>query len=784
MQSHSFGDWLKRKRKALDLTQAELADQVGCSAAAIRKIEAEERRPSAQIVGRLAEIFDIPKDQEPAFLRFARGDVKSAHPETKADFPLEVSAAPTPSNLPATVTSLVGRQQEIAEVRDYLLRDDIRLVSLIGPPGIGKTRLSIELARGLLPKFPDGVFFVALAPLDDPALIPQTVAQALGYVGTRNLSTSDQLKEGIGEKEILLVLDNCEHLIEDVASFTSLLLSACPRLRLLVTSRESLRIAGEWLYPVSAFDVPKESSSVNLKTASNFPALTLFTERARAVRPDFVLNSENIQTVSTICFHLDGLPLAIELMAARMRLMTPQALLEHLNGQFVLAADGMRASSARQKTLNDAIAWSNNLLSKKEQNLFAYLSVFSGAFTLDMAEKILSRPATGKVSDLITSLLDKSLLQLVFDKDKPRYTMLVTIQEFARERLREMGEEGEIKNRHLAYFLEFAERGDRELRGANSLEWLRQLGAMIDNLRVAMDWAMETRQTETALRLASRLDWFWFIRSNHNEGRQWLQRVLETPETISYPQAHAEALTQLAHHTWLQIGATEARPFAEQALSIARTHHDKHNIARASSVLGLVLADEKNFAEAQSALEEGQSLYQEVHDEWGYAHILTCLGHVWQVQGDLETAVSLREQALDLFRKLGDRYFESATLGFLGHVRATRGNLERGRAELRESLILAQQLDSRYEIAMNLWSFAKVSQTEGNHRRAVHLYWSAKNAYDSIGAWTKEYEIKFEEYLAFGRTALDELEFSDTVEQGRAMTVEQAIAYALENDGL
>ena len=784
MQSHSFGDWLKRKRNALDLTQAELANQVGCSAAAIRKIEAEERRPSAQIVGRLAEIFEIPKDQEPAFLRFARGDVKSAPPETKEDFPWQASAAPIHSNFPATVTSLIGRQKEIADIQDYLSRDDIRLVTLMGPPGIGKTRLSIESARALLPNFPNGVFFVALAPLNDPALIPQTVAQSLGYVGTRNISTTDQIKEGIGQKQILLVLDNCEHLIEEVAALASFLLSACSRLKILATSRESARIPGEWLYPVPAFELPKENASVDLTTASNFPALTLFAERARAVRPDFILSDENVKTVSTICAYLDGLPLGIELIAARIRLMSPEVLLARLDSQFILSADGMRARSTRQKTLNNAIGWSYNLLSDDEKRLFAYLSVFSGGFTLDMAEAVFSSSFKEKsVSNLISLLLDKSLLQLVQNRIllvEARYTMLVTIQEYARERLREMGEEVEIRNLHLTYFLNLAEKAGEELRSPHQLEWLYRLGVMRDDLRAALEWAIETQQTTLALRFVRKLDWFWFIRSDHNEGRQWLERVLKMPDTPMHHEAHAEALYDLAHHIWLQIGYKEAHPYAEQALSIARLHNDKHNTARALSILGLVLADKKNFTEAQSALEESRALYQEVGDEWGSAHALTCLGHVWEVKGSLGTAYSLREQALELFRKLGDKYFESATLSFLGIVQVMQGNVEDGVLALQKSLTIAQQLDSKYEIAMILWNFARVSQAKANHPHTVHLYIAAKKAYDSIGAWTKEDELKFEEYLTLCRATLSEAAFTEAVERGRVMTMEQAIEYALE----
>ena len=355
MEEHSFGYWLKLKRKAFDLTRKELAQRVGYSAATIRKIEDEERRPSTQIAERLAEILNILQNEQASFLRFARGDSKSAPIETTEDLPWRASPKLPRSNIPATTTSLIAREREIAQVREYLSRDDIRLVTLIGPPGIGKTRLSIEAARASLHDFPDGVFFVALALLDDPNSIVSAIIQALGYMESGANVPEDQLKDSIGQKQMLIVLDNCEHLIEGIASIASRLLSACPHLKMLATSRESFRIPGEWLYPIPAFDIPKESDAIDLDNASNCPALMLFVERARAVRPDFKLTDDNIQTVAAICARLDGLPLVIELIAARMRLMSPQALLERLSGHFVLTADGMRAPSERQKTLKNAI---------------------------------------------------------------------------------------------------------------------------------------------------------------------------------------------------------------------------------------------------------------------------------------------------------------------------------------------------------------------------------------------------------------------------------------------
>jgi predicted ATPase/transcriptional regulator with XRE-family HTH domain len=789
MEKHSFGYWLRLRRKALDLTQDALADRVGCSVGLIRKIEAEERRPSAQIVERLADIFSIPQEEQTAFRRFARGELRSAPADTEENFPWHTTTESTRTNLPATVTSFIGREQEIGEVRAYLSDPKIRLVTLVGPPGIGKTRLSIEVARAALQDFPEGVFFVALAPLEDPNLIASAVAQALGYVGARNISTTEQLKEGIGDKQMLLVLDNCEHLIEDVASFASDLLSACPQLKILATSRESLRILGEWLYPVPALDVPAETSSVNVESASKFPALTLFAERARAVRSDFSLSTDNIETIAEICAHLDGLPLVIELIAARIRLMTPQALLAHLSAQFVLTADGMRAAAERQKTLHNAIDWSYKLLPPEEQKLFAYLSVFSSGFTLEAVEAIFSQKITEKpLPNLLALLLDKSLLKLAPDLEasgETRYTMLVTIREYARERLREMGEEAEIRNEHLVYFLDFAEKARKEMRGPNQIEWLHRLLGLRDNLRAALDWAIEAGQTEMALQIARNLHWFWFVHSDHNEARYSFARVLGLSGISLYPSLHAEVLTQFAHHIGVQTGQNmEAKPFVEQALVIARAHDDKRNIGRALSILGYLLTFgefEGELMLAQSVLEESMELFREVNDEWEYAQTVITLARNAFKQDELALSFTLHEQALALFRKIGDRYFQSWAIYYMGMIEAKQGNVKGGIAKLQEALMLARQLDSKYAVGGGLWRLSELAQRTGDPARTVQLCWAAKNILDSIGAWNEENESDFEKTMASCRAALSEAEFEEAVEQGRAMTMEQAIAYALES---
>ncbi len=791
MEELSFGYWLRLRRKALDLTQDALADRVGCSVGMIRKIESEERRPSAQIVERLAQIFSIPQEEQTALLRFARGELRSTPAETEEHFPWHTTIKSTRTNLPATVTSFIGREQEIAEVRNYLSSPNIRLVTLIGPPGIGKTRLSIGSARAALPNFPNGAFFVALAPLEDPNLIASAVAQALGYIGARNISTTEQLKGGISDKQMLLVLDNCEHLIEDVASFASDLLSACPQLKILATSRESLRILGEWLYPVPALGVPAETSSVNVESASKFPALTLFAERARAVRSDFSLSTDNIETIAEICARLDGLPLVIELIAARIRLMTPQTLLAHLSAQFVLTADGMRAASKRQKTLHNAIDWSYKLLPPEEQKLFAYLSVFSSGFTLEAVEAMFSRKITEKpLPTLVALLLDKSLLKFAPDlkaSDEARYTMLVTIQEYTRERLREMGEETEIRNEHLAYFLEVTEKGGKEIYGPNQLEWLHRLLGLRDNLRSSLDWAIETGQTEAALQMVRNLHWFWFVHSDHNEARYSFARVLAISDASLYPSLYAEVLTQLAHHIGTQTGQVrEAKSLVEQALAIARSQDDKRNIGRALSILGYLMTFrefEGEFTMAQSVLEESMELFQEVNDEWGYAEAVITLARNAVKQNELALSITLHEQALTLFRKIGDRYFQSWALYWIGVIEAKQGDVKSGTAKLREALILARQLDSKYALSGGLWRLSEIAQLTGDPARTVRLYLAAKNINESIGAWTEEDEINFEKIMASCRAALSEAEFEEAMEQGRAMTMEQAIAYALEGLG-
>lgn len=730
MQStSSFGGWLRLKRKGLDLTRQDLADQVGCSVATIRKLEAEERRPSVQIIERLANVFAIPPDEQRAFLRFARGDWQSAPVDQLPDRPWQAGTAATSPrpDLPAPTTSFIGRQAELTQLQEYLRRPDIRLITLIGPPGIGKTRLSLEAARSTTPDFPDGVVFIPLAQLTDPSLVTSAILQGLGLVETITQDPTKQLAGAIRDKRLLLILDNCEHLIDSVALLAYDLLVASPQLNIVTTSRESLRVPGEWLFSLPPLATPEENVPITVEAVAEYPALRLFAERARAVRSDFTLDHTNIQVVAALCTQLGGLPLAIELIAARIRVMTPQTLLSKLTDQFMLSADGMRAVPARQKTLFNAISWSYDFLSPDEQKMFACLAIFAGGFTFAAAERVLGEPFAGRsVTDLITALLDKSMVQRTLDiAGEIRFTMLVPIRQYALTVLPLMADEARVRNEHLVYFLNLAERGSMYLRGPSQKEWGDRLEREYGNFRAALDWSVTSQQTELALRLLCALGWPWEVRGHYREARLWLEKIRSLPAVDQFPLILSRVLNHIGRHSWTQDNPEDARALLGESREIASACGPVGELSLAESLnwLGLVvLRADREPEQARAMFDQALSLNQQWGDEWATALSTFHLGIAESDLGHQAEALSLFEGCLAAFRRHGDLFFIARVSLFLGYAHLVQGRFEQARTYFEDHLRIDSELQFWDGIAEGWRDLGNLHRWTGEYEEARRCF--------------------------------------------------------------
>ena len=782
-EQHFFGYWLRLKRKTLDLTREALADRVGCSVSTIRKLEDEERHPSAQIAELLAEIFKIPTTERTAFLRFARGDWRSAPRLGDEEAPWRVSTSEGPqqprSNLPATFTSLIGRDKDIAAVHDYLTHPDIRLVTLIGAPGIGKTRLSIALASKSLAEFSDGVFFVALAPLDQPSLISSAISQALGYIEKKNLSPEERLIDGIANKQMLLVLDNSEHLIEEVARLASSLLSACSRLKILTTSREALRIPGEWLYSVPALDMPKENSILDIEILSEFPALVLFAERARAVRSDFALNANNIRAVASICSQLDGLPLAIELIAARVKTLSPVQIAARLDDRFALLTSGSRVAPSRQQTLRATLDWSYELLTEPERELFQQLSVFAGGFTLDALESVAQLDSNQSILDALSRLVDKSLL-FVERQDQPRYRFLEPIRQYARDKLNETRESNLIQDRHLNYYLRVAEETEPYLFGASQQDWKNRLELDHDNLRIALAWSLESNQIEAGLKLAGALAWFWHSKGHLSEGNLWLEKILAAGTGVQ----GKERAKALRASSILSTGAGDyirARAFAESSMKLYREIGDNRGAGLVLADLGASLHWDGKEEDAIESLEESLRLLRAAGESWGSAYALLWLGDTWFRMGDIERAATSWEESLRLTRELADDYLMGWSLGGLADVARLRADYKRATGMFKESLSLYQSSGNKFGPPFSMEALALVAVALGDAKRAARLWGAASAWREAINEpLPPTYQRDYAASITQARTQLGEEAYASAWSEGHAMSPEQAIALALE----
>jgi predicted ATPase/class 3 adenylate cyclase len=518
------------------------------------------------------------------------------HPDLPADFPPLRTLATRPNNLPLQPTPFLGREDQVARIVDLLSRGDVRLLTITGPGGVGKTRLALQAAADQLEDFPDGVWFVDLSALDDPALVPSAIAAVFG-VREEGSGLVDHLPRVLGDKRLLLVLDNFER-VTGAAQTVSDLLARVPGLKVLATSRTPLHVYGEHEYPLSPLPLPDLAHLPTVERMSQYEAVRTFIARAQAVQPDFVVTTANAPAVAEICFRLDGLPLAIELAAALVKLLPPQALLKRLEQRLPLLTGGARTLPARQQTMRNTIAWSHDLLDQQEQTLFRRLAVFAGGCTIDAAEAVVNHEGTRDVFVGIASLVDKSLLrQEEGSEGEPRFRMLETVREFGLERLSASGEESATRDRHARFFRDLAERAGLK-EGTGDPNLLGMMDHEHDNVRAALGWSRETGDHDTLLRLAGALALFWFYRGHLNEGRRWLDRALETPADAASPRPRAWAFTVSGMLANVGGETERATVLLTESFSWWERSGEAYGYAIARTILGGVYVGQGQYAEA------------------------------------------------------------------------------------------------------------------------------------------------------------------------------------------
>ncbi|MBI1281211.1 MAG: tetratricopeptide repeat protein [Anaerolineaceae bacterium] len=784
----SFGQWLKQRRKALDFTQEDLAQQIGCTVSALYKFEADQRRPSHQIAELLAECLNIPADQHRAFIRFARGEVA-------------VDAAPwgtpfhPPSNLPAYHMPLIGREADVAAVRKRMLQPQTRLLSLVGPPGIGKTRLALQVAIDVLDEFADGVFFVALASISDAALVSTTIANTLGVQDIGPQSSLQRLKTFLRDKQLLLVLDNFEQILL-AAPQISELLSICLWLKVLATSRAPLRIRPERQIPIAPLALPDLAHLPDVEGVTQYSAVTLFIERAQAVKPDFVLTQQNASTVAAICARLDGLPLAIELISAQIKLLPPVALLERLHGHLMLQTDGMRDLEPRHRTLNNAIEWSYQLLNVDEQTLFRRLGVFVGGWTLEAVEEICMDNLNLNLLDGIALLLDKNLIMREhISGGELRFTMLETIREYALGQLIASGELEVLQGQHATYYLTLAEAVPLGITGAQVALWWDHLELEHDNFRAALAWSHTQISRETELRLALALADFWRLQGYLSEGIAWLKRVLETTINGTYEvPSGADCVRQARLLNWLAIfmiwqgNEDAALPISEKSLALFRELGDTEAYADALADHGMLFVTRRDFERASIYLNESMALCREVGYRSGIATTFLFFGNLAYSQGQLAQAGASWEEGLALQRVEDNRWVMSTLLAQLAMVALDQGDYRLAQAQLTESLTILWEMDERWQIAHTLEVFACFCALQGQQSenklpyllRSARIFGAAEKLRETIAAPVLVFQRHFNERgVASLRAQLDEIELVAAWEAGRKMRLDQVVEYAL-----
>lgn len=705
------------------------------------------------------------------------------------EFPPLRSMEVVPNNLPVQLTSFVGREREMTEVKRLL--GTTHLLTLTGTGGTGKTRLSLQVAADILETFSDGVWLVELATLAEPDALVEAVVGVLGVREEPGRALQETLVNYLRAKSLMLIFDNCEHLIAAVSRLSDTLLRACPNLRILASSREAMGIAGETTWPVPSLSLPdmwrdQLTGAELVEALSQYEAVRLFIDRAMAVQPSFQITNENAPAVAQICWRLDGIPLAIELAAARVKVLTLDQIATRLDDSFRLLTGGSRTALPRQQTLRALIDWSYDLLSESEKKLLRRLSVFVRGRTLEAVEGVCSGDGVEDfdVLDLLTLLVDKSLVTREEEAGgEPRYYILESVWQYGRMKLAEAGELAALRDRHLAYFLEYAELAQEKLYKSDQAVWLEKLEFERPNLRTALEWSLESPDGAMAgLRLAGALSRFWEVHTHFKQARELYSEVLARPEAAAHTDERASALMGGGRIAWCMDDNLPARDYFHSALDIYRELGNKRQMGFALAFLGFVERSEGEFGRSRAHFDEIFGLAQELKDPQLLAIVQSGRGSLAMDGGDLNLARQLKEESLVLYRGIGDIYIISLLSLSLSRVLALLGEYEQARSILEECVATSRQLGNKWVAPYYLEGFGEVALGEGNAARAAKLFGAADMLRDKIGLPPRPPgdRVFYDKTLEGIRGAIPTGEaFKAAWDEGRAMKAEQSLAYAL-----
>jgi len=815
----TLGDLVRQARERRGLTREDVADRAAptVSVETLRNVERGRVRPYRQTLDALLDALHADEAERAAVLAAWRRQTADVGPardtglgtvddaDTAGDT-ADRAAGEFIDALPAPLTPLLGREREEAAVAHLLRRPDVRLLTLTGPGGVGKTRLAQQIVAGLESAFADEVVTVSLTALRDPALALPTIARALGLREAAGQPADERLRAHLRDKDLLLLLDNMEQ-VAGAGPALAALLGACPGVTALVTSRAALRVRGEHTFPVPPLALPVPADGADPAAVARFPAVALFVQCAQAVRPSFALTAGNAADVVRICVRLDGLPLAIELAAARVRLFSPQALLTRLGRCLPELVDGARDLPERQRTLRAALAWSYDLLAAGEQALFARLGVFAGA-TLEAVVAVCDPDGTLDALDHVASLVDKSLLARVEDENtgEPRLSMLETVREYALERLDRGDEAVAVRLRFARHYLALAETAEPELVGPEQLVWLTRLEVEHDNLRAALALAREgagaTPPTiarewgALGLRLVAALWWFWLVHGYLGEGRRWLEIMLATGAgdgrdtddgagggaTRGGPSGtatRAKALKGAAILAREQGDDGRAATWFDESLALSRALGDHKGVAGTLNSMGLMAQRQQAYARATALFEESLSVQRAVGNTAGIAGALHNLGLIAQARGEYARATALYEESLSLKRAAGHHGGIARSLGNLGVMALMQGDLAGAAMLFRESLALKREAGDREGMATTLVEMGTIAHAWEQPERAARLLGAAEGLRDAIGAPQRSYVWPHHEAtVAAVRRELGAAAFAAAWTEGRALPVARAIAEA------